>query len=252
MVLTLLLTHSLTHSFTHSLTHSLSSAFAFRNKEDADGDTTCTFYRARASYVESSDCYSSNGKYCCVELVANRFRRRQVRIMLATAIRESLLPAEQRNINLFHDISTQNDCSLCSYALPGVGLIMAGVGYDVDSLHSTPPLNRVEHAPIKPVKRVERSSDLWKQYRHELSTCDGTKLYYPQRCFEFPDFSLVVDNNIAAVGSLIWDAEVLLAKYVNALITDETRGVTVDTLLELGGGTALTHLLTHLLTHSLI
>ena len=211
------------------------SAFAYRSY-DSEGDTTCTFYRSRVKYVESSNDYSCNGKYCCVEVVANRFLRRQVRIMLATAIRESLLPLGQRNANLFLDIASKNDTSLCSYALPGIGLIMAGVGYDIDSLSSD---HHVETKQPKPVKRIERPSDLWRHFRHELCTCDGTKLYYPQRCFDFADFSLLVDNNISTVGSLVWDAEILLAKYVDTVINTNTIGASISALLELGGGMIL-------------
>lgn len=70
--------------------------------------------------------------------------------------------------------------------------------------------------------------------KHELSNYDDALLYYPERAFEFTNAGKVlVKQSIADVGLTIWDAEVILAHYIDRLSLCGKR------VLELGGGTCL-------------
>ena len=84
-----------------------------------------------------------------IELVGNRFLRRMVRILLATAVLEassspssssssspspSPSSAEQGQDEALVDICLSGDRRLAAYPLPGTGLCFAGVGFDAPSL----------------------------------------------------------------------------------------------------------------------
>ena len=72
------------------------------------GDEKCTIFRARASAflceadaaataAASSESSSTRGQLLCVELVGDRFFRRHVRILVASAIRLATRPPVQSN-----------------------------------------------------------------------------------------------------------------------------------------------------------
>lgn len=78
---------------------------------------------------------NDNQNAICVELVGTRFLRRMVRILVSTAIRESI--AEFRTTteeNVLIDICNAEDRTRVAWALPPDGLCFAGVGYDIDDL----------------------------------------------------------------------------------------------------------------------
>eukprot|EP01038_Epipyxis_sp_PR26KG_P007921 gene7921-10751_t len=113
----------------------------------------CTLKRATAYLVNTSE-YANNidnsdlsldhtsatptvGVQCiCVELVGDRFLRRMVRIIVGTAIRESVLDMSIRNPNILLDIAMSSDRNLASLSVPGCGLALSGVGYDLDDLQT--------------------------------------------------------------------------------------------------------------------
>lgn len=70
----------------------------------------------------------------CVELVGDRFLRRMVRILVATAVREAVLPESQSDEDILLKICHYKARDRSAFALPGLGLAMCGVGYDIDDL----------------------------------------------------------------------------------------------------------------------
>jgi protein N-lysine methyltransferase METTL21A len=77
----------------------------------------------------------------------------------------------------------------------------------------------------------------WEHLSTELSSVDGELLRYPERAFQFHNSGFVLINQSTnSVGTIIWDAEVLLAHYLDLISTSEISG---KLLLELGAGTAL-------------
>ncbi|EKX38329.1 hypothetical protein GUITHDRAFT_115478 [Guillardia theta CCMP2712] len=66
-------------------------------------------------------------KVLVVELTANRFLRRMVRKLVATAIRAAAFPEEE---NSFTKILEACDSSRSAPPLPSIGLCLVGVGYD--------------------------------------------------------------------------------------------------------------------------
>jgi tRNA pseudouridine(38-40) synthase len=74
--------------------------------------------------------YTPTSRAMCVELVGSRFLRKMVRILVATAARESVLPAHVRNVNILIDICDSGNRLLTAVSLPGEALCFAGVGYD--------------------------------------------------------------------------------------------------------------------------
>ena len=92
----------------------------------------------------------------------------------------------------------------------------------------------------------------WQSFKVELTSYDSMLLYYPQRLFEFKNTgSVLLKQMISDVGFTIWDAEILLAHYL-----DEMEGskkaepvsppahphqLTGKTCIELGAGIYLSH-----------
>lgn len=77
----------------------------------------------------------------------------------------------------------------------------------------------------------------WRSFKDELVSYDGEKVFYPERCFEFADIgSVVLTQEAGDVGTIVWDAEVILAHYLHSVADVLSEG---DRILELGGGTAL-------------
>lgn len=120
----------------------------------------CTLLKVKCGYIDLScaevdtDCSDNtvnmHQPVLIIELVGNRFLRRMVRILVATAVRESTVLADGAELevdgddgffsssqstakdddNVLVDIALSGDRSRVGYALPGVGLCFAGVGYD--------------------------------------------------------------------------------------------------------------------------
>jgi predicted nicotinamide N-methyase len=76
---------------------------------------------------------------------------------------------------------------------------------------------------------------MWNQFSDELSSVDGELLRYPERAFNFPHSGFVLINQSTdTVGTVIWDAEVFLAHYLDLFADLSTK-----LFLEIGAGTAL-------------
>lgn len=89
---------------------------------------------AAASSLSSSPSYISTGKAMCVELVGSRFLRQMVRVLVATATRESVRPENERNEDILMDICKSRDRTQASVPLPGEALCFCGVGYDAHDM----------------------------------------------------------------------------------------------------------------------
>jgi len=92
---------------------------ALQSNSDAD---VCCILRGRAFNFHLSD-----QTVLVVELTANRFLRRMVRKLVATAIRAAAFPEEE---NSFTKILEACDSSRSAPPLPSIGLCLVGVGYD--------------------------------------------------------------------------------------------------------------------------
>lgn len=79
----------------------------------------------------------------------------------------------------------------------------------------------------------------WSQFRDELSSVDGELLRYPERIFYFHHIqqNILITQSIDSIGTLIWDAEVILAHYIDRI--HHENGLEKKLLLEIGAGTAL-------------
>eukprot|EP01041_Mallomonas_annulata_P007398 gene7398-15105_t len=77
---------------------------------------------------------SDSASAICIELIGTRFLRRMVRILVATAIREAILPEHERDEDVLLKICETRCRNRASSALPGIGLCMSGVGYNIDDL----------------------------------------------------------------------------------------------------------------------
>ena len=68
----------------------------------------------------------------CIELVGNRFLRRMVRLLVATAIREATLAPKERRKGIIEDLCLADDKEsrqARAAPFPGNGLVFAGVGF---------------------------------------------------------------------------------------------------------------------------
>ena len=197
----------------------------------------------------------------CVELVGSRFLRRmvcvlrhvtshfkptllppspprQVRILVATAVRESVRGAD-RNEDLLSEICHDGKRERASLAVSGVGLALAGVGYDLEENKPTKGKKRAQHdesatAAVPASTAVAAASSSGSStspahasaaklvhekrrkkrkhgdaalhvrlevetFQHELISFLPELLYFPQRRFEFPlSQPIVVNQNMAA------------------------------------------------------
>lgn len=120
-------------------------AFAYREKRSSSGGAgdICTLTKARARAVTVSSVFSSSAEpvlFLSIELVGTRFLRKMVRILAATAIREACkvwsvdmtsATEESCSYTTLVDIATTGDRLLTSAPLPGEGLCMCGVGYEL-------------------------------------------------------------------------------------------------------------------------
>lgn len=87
----------------------------------------------------------------------------------------------------------------------------------------------------------------WHSFRTELISYQPELLFQPERAFSFvtfgsgKEFNLILSQSYEEVGSTIWDAETLLAHYLNDNIMSmmERNEFKMPSLLELGAGTAL-------------
>ncbi|KAL7509287.1 hypothetical protein ACHAXN_006824 [Cyclotella atomus] len=86
--------------------------------------TDCTLIRARATLVE---CTVSKKEAVCIELIGDRFLRRMVRILVATALREACADTA-RDESLLKVLNTR-DRTNSAPAAPPDGLIFVGAGY---------------------------------------------------------------------------------------------------------------------------
>ncbi|KAK7399054.1 hypothetical protein VNO78_10229 [Psophocarpus tetragonolobus] len=89
--------------------------------------TECFVYHARAMEVKlpSSD-YEEETKVMCVELVANRFLRKMVRVLVATSIREAAAGAEDDGLIKLMDATCRR---ATAPPAPPDGLCLVDVGY---------------------------------------------------------------------------------------------------------------------------
>lgn len=94
----------------------------------------CTLFRAKACLInlESIGDMDSEENVMCVELVGSRFLRKMVRIIVATAIRESL--QSDRDEDILLKVAMTRNRFLASNPAPGEGLALCGVGFDLEDL----------------------------------------------------------------------------------------------------------------------
>ena len=85
--------------------------------------TLCTLYHARARVVEWDDDNGQIRQAICFELIGNRFLRRMVRILVATALREAYRDNGSGNDDALLKILASKDRKLRSRAAPPDGLI---------------------------------------------------------------------------------------------------------------------------------
>ncbi|KAJ4799121.1 tRNA pseudouridine synthase [Rhynchospora pubera] len=84
--------------------------------------------RAEETTLPSTDKESEGGiKVMCVELVANRFLRKMVRVLVATAIREAAAGVEQDALITLLDATCRH---ATAPPAPPDGLCLVDVGYD--------------------------------------------------------------------------------------------------------------------------
>ncbi|KAG5179305.1 putative methyltransferase-domain-containing protein [Tribonema minus] len=87
------------------------------------------------------------------------------------------------------------------------------------------------------LQRMSEASPALLSYAIELSANDHDLARFPQRAFEFTHAGTVlIDQDFGDVGSIVWDAEVVLAHHLDATVSKSLRGMSV---LELGAGTGL-------------
>ena len=101
--------------------HSL-DYFAFSYGKVKTQTTICTLFRARASIVESS-----KRQAICIELMGDRFLRRMVRILVATALRQACVESNHQEALL--DVLSTKDRTYADRAAAPDGLIFVGAAY---------------------------------------------------------------------------------------------------------------------------
>lgn len=89
--------------------------------------TVCTLHYARASLVT----HDNNTPAICIQLVANRFLRRMVRILVATALRETLAGDGEYD-GLLQIVKTR-DRLASAKAAPPQGLVFVGASFQESS-----------------------------------------------------------------------------------------------------------------------
>lgn len=79
----------------------------------------------------------------------------------------------------------------------------------------------------------------WSTFSEELSSVNSELLIYPERSFHFPHIqeTIVISQSIDAIGTVIWDAEVILAHYLDN--SHQSFDLNRKLFLEIGAGTAL-------------
>ena len=75
-------------------------------------------------------------------------------------------------------------------------------------------------------------------HRHMMSV-DRELALFPQRSFTFGEVRILLDQSIADVGCTVWDAEIILAHYINEM----RERISNTHIAELGAGTALAGIL---------
>jgi hypothetical protein len=193
----------------------------------------CTLYKVKALIVDLNDPYLESDhektEYrnesmnddekkektppslaLCVELVGSRFLRRMVRLLVATAIRESIADKhsykQKSVINNEEIMNTNNDIDLCmanqgnfdrdydvllnicmdgkrseaASAAPGVGLALCGVGYNINELNKkkhniggTSKDINVGNKKIKLDNSVKKNIQKRKLFKVDLSWIEG-------------------------------------------------------------------------------
>jgi tRNA pseudouridine(38-40) synthase len=89
-------------------------------------DSLCSLYHARASLVEDT---ITGRQSVCIELVGNRFLRRMVRLLVATALRLALQQKQPSADALLDLIQTHDRLSILAPAPPG-GLMFVGARFE--------------------------------------------------------------------------------------------------------------------------
>lgn len=117
--------------------------YSFARDTPKGKDCVCQIIHSRASTAflpsaDSSDSlHPSTVPVMCVELVANRFLRRMARIVVSTAIRESIVSGARKGGDKEALIQLAESCSRLETAIgaPPQGLCLAGVGYEGRGLY---------------------------------------------------------------------------------------------------------------------
>ncbi|XP_057751268.1 uncharacterized protein LOC130969527 isoform X1 [Arachis stenosperma] len=88
--------------------------------------TECFLYHARAMEIRLATDYNEETRVMCVELVANRFLRKMVRVLVATSIREAAAGAEDDALLQLMDATCRR---ATAPPAPPDGLCLVDVGY---------------------------------------------------------------------------------------------------------------------------
>mmetsp|Transcript_2514 Transcript_2514/g.4061 ORF Transcript_2514/g.4061 Transcript_2514/m.4061 type:complete len:167 (-) Transcript_2514:110-610(-) len=77
----------------------------------------------------------------------------------------------------------------------------------------------------------------------ELASLNRDLSFFPQRAFDFKEFSMVIDQDIGDVGGQVWDAEIILAHYFDQKENSASQSWDAkqrgQKVLEVGAGTGI-------------
>jgi tRNA U38,U39,U40 pseudouridine synthase TruA len=132
----------------------------------------------------------------CLEIVADRFLRGMVRTIVATVLRESILPLEVRQRDILLQCCQQEARYKTTYQAPGVGLCLAGVGYDYNmaALHGKKK-NRVGKDGGTRKSDGNSNRKLFKSQKRRQADLDKNKNDGAEKCAEMKDQDDDDNNN---------------------------------------------------------
>ncbi len=128
------------HAFSHGEDRSAASPDGLQDR--------CVMFKAKSYYLNLEP---NDVPVLTIELVANRFLRKMVRIICGTIVREALKDENKRNDYILLDICSSGERRLAGPPLPGSGLCLAGVGYDERELAFYKFISKKERARIEEI-----------------------------------------------------------------------------------------------------
>ena len=132
------------HALSHGEDKSVASPHGLQDR--------CVMFKAKSYFLSLE---SIDAPVLAIELVANRFLRKMVRIICGTVVREALKDENNRNDRILLDICSSGERSLAGPPLPGGGLCLAGVGYDEREFAFYKFMSKKERARIEEIHKSE-------------------------------------------------------------------------------------------------